>query len=100
MDQAVKFEEKIVHCRLVLFFDCSEEEMLKRLLKRGESSGRVDDNAESIKKRFETFRETSYPVVEYFEKMDKVRRISCIESPDQVYVNTRAAILETLDLKK
>lgn len=26
--------------------------MLQRLLKRGETSGREDDNAESIKKRF------------------------------------------------
>ena len=30
--------------------------MLKRLLKRGETSGRDDDNIESIKKRFGMFR--------------------------------------------
>jgi len=29
--------------------------MLKRLLKRGETSGRDDDNIESIKKRFGPF---------------------------------------------
>ncbi len=29
--------------------------MLKRLLKRGETSGRDDDNIESIKKRFSVF---------------------------------------------
>jgi len=29
----------------VLFFDCPEDEMEKRLLKRGETSGRTDDNA-------------------------------------------------------
>ena len=29
--------------------------MLKRLLKRGETSGRADDNIESIKKRFGEF---------------------------------------------
>ncbi len=29
--------------------------MLKRLLKRGETSGRDDDNIESIKKRFRVF---------------------------------------------
>jgi len=34
-----------------LFFDCPEDVMEKRLLKRGETSGRVDDNAEAIKKR-------------------------------------------------
>jgi adenylate kinase family enzyme len=37
---------------LVLFFTTDEETMLKRLLKRSETSGRADDNIESIKKRF------------------------------------------------
>jgi len=40
---------------LVLFFTTDEESMLKRLLKRGETSGRDDDNIESIKKRFRVF---------------------------------------------
>jgi UMP-CMP kinase len=49
--------------------------MLRRLLKRGETSGRVDDNIESIKKRFATFRETSYPVIEYYAKENKVETV-------------------------
>jgi len=69
MDQALKFDEDVrstsdVFCRclayfgqvclssLVLFYTTTEEVMLKRLLKRGETSGREDDNEESIKKRF------------------------------------------------
>jgi hypothetical protein len=44
----------------VLFFDCSEEVMESRLIKRGEDAGdarRADDNIESIKKRFRTYEE-------------------------------------------
>ena len=37
---------------LVLFFTTDEETMLSRLLDRGKTSGRDDDNIESIKKRF------------------------------------------------
>jgi hypothetical protein len=37
---------------LVLFFSCTEEVMLSRLLERGKTSGREDDNVVSIKKRF------------------------------------------------
>jgi UMP-CMP kinase len=62
MDQALKFEETVCPSRFVLFFDCPEEEMQKRLLNRGKTSGRTDDNAESIKKRFKVFEETSMPV--------------------------------------
>jgi len=38
-----------------LYFECSNEEMTKRLLERGKTSGRSDDNAETIKKRLDTF---------------------------------------------
>jgi UMP-CMP kinase len=55
MDQALKFEETVVPSKFVLFFDCPEQEMQKRLLQRGKTSGRTDDNEESIKKRFKVF---------------------------------------------
>jgi len=38
--------------------------MEKRLLERGKTSGRADDNAETIKKRFETFMNETKPIVE------------------------------------
>ncbi|KAJ3302114.1 bifunctional uridylate/adenylate kinase [Kappamyces sp. JEL0829] len=100
MDQALKFEEKVADCNFVLYFDCPEAEMLKRLLKRGETSGRVDDNIESIKKRFDTFRETSYPVVSYYDKLGKVRTVFCQEPVDKVYAATRKAVLEALNESK
>ena len=53
-------------CDAVLFFDCSEEVLLARLKKRAETSGRADDNDETIQKRLKTFNELSKPVLEYF----------------------------------
>ena len=41
--------------RLVLFFDCPEDVMVERLLERGKTSGRTDDNEATIRKRFDTF---------------------------------------------
>ena len=96
MDQAVKFEESVVPAKFVLFFDCPEEEMQKRLLKRGETSGRSDDNEESIKKRFRVFIETSMPVVEYFAEKGKVIRVKSTKSPDEVYADTKAQLEEKM----
>lgn len=96
MDQAVKFEEDVCPSKFTLFFDCSEEDMLKRLLKRGETSGREDDNIESIKKRFRTFKETSYPVIEYFEKQGKVVKITASASPTDVYVQVKEQLKDKL----
>lgn len=49
--------------------------MEERLIKRGETSGRVDDNAETIRKRFSTFVEETMPVIESYEEKNKVKRV-------------------------
>ncbi len=96
MDQALKFEETVCPSKFVLFYDCPEEEMQKRLLKRGETSGRSDDNAESIKKRFKTFVETSMPVVDFFQKQNRVIKIVATKTPDEVYKETKQKLEQRL----
>lgn len=91
MDQAIKFEESVCPSKFTLFFDCPEDVMQERLLNRGKTSGRSDDNAESIKKRFKTFVETSMPVVEYFEKEGKVVNVKATRGPDEVYEEVKKA---------
>ncbi|MCJ1227398.1 bifunctional uridylate/adenylate kinase [Toensbergia leucococca] len=89
MDQALKFESAVCPSQFTLFFDCPEDVMQKRLLNRGKTSGRADDNAESIKKRFRTFVDTSMPVVEYFEGEGKVVRVMATAGPEEVYAVVR-----------
>lgn len=67
----------------VLFLDCSEEEMERRLLNRNQ--GREDDNIETIRKRFKVFLESSLPVVEYYDSRGKVRRIDADKPIDEVF---------------
>jgi len=85
MDQALKFDEDVCLSSLVLFYTTTEEIMLKRLLKRGETSGREDDNEESIKKRFRTYKETTMPVIEHYQTLHKVAQVDSSSSVDQVY---------------
>ncbi|KAJ5147610.1 adenylate kinase [Penicillium atrosanguineum] len=92
LDQAVFFEATVCPSELVLFLDCPEEVMEKRLLKRGETSGRDDDNAESIRKRFRTFVETSMPVVDDFEKKGKVVKVQATGSVDDVFAQVKTGI--------
>lgn len=96
LDQAHKFEESVCPARLVLFYDCDEATMESRLLERGKTSGRADDNAESIRKRFRTFVETSMPVVDYFEKDGKVVKVDATATPDAVFVKTKEAFAQRL----
>ena len=52
-----------------IILGCNEEELEKRLLKRAESSGRIDDNIEVIKKRFKTHVEQSQPIEAKLKEM-------------------------------
>lgn len=92
LDQAVFFEKTVCPSELVLFLDCPEDVMESRLLKRGETSGRDDDNAASIRKRFRTFVDTSMPVVEAFRAQDKVVTVQATGSVEEVYEIVKAGI--------
>lgn len=54
----------VADVRSVLFMYCPEAVLEQRLLSRGKSSGRTDDNAETAKRRFQTYVETTLPVSE------------------------------------
>jgi adenylate kinase len=56
----------------VLALQVSEEELVKRLLNRGKTSGRSDDtNEEVIKKRFAVYQNETTPVAEHYKLADK-----------------------------
>lgn len=92
MDQALTFENEIVPSAFTLFFECPELVMLERLLERGKTSGRTDDNIESIKKRFRVFVDTSMPVVNHFDKQNKVIKVRCDEPVDVVSEHVKNAL--------
>lgn len=92
LDQALTFDRKVCCSAFVLFLHATEEVMLGRLLERGKTSGRTDDNIESIKKRFRTFEETSMPVVDMYRGEGKVVQVDALKSPDEVYADIRGAM--------
>jgi len=94
MDQALSFEESVCPSKFTLFFDCPEDVMQERLLDRGKTSGRSDDNIESIKKRFKTFVETSMPVVDMYEKEGRVVKVEATKGPDEVYEEVKQKVEE------
>lgn len=78
-----------VNVGMLLFFDVPEDVMLARLLNRGRTSGRVDDNVSSIRKRFLTYNESTMPVVHAFERQGKVRTISGSRPIELVYLDVQ-----------
>lgn len=74
-------------CDFIIFFDCPEEVMEKRLLERNE--GRADDNIETIRKRFKVFVESSMPVVKHYENLGKAYKFEATRAPEGIYNEVR-----------
>ncbi|CAL1141877.1 unnamed protein product [Cladocopium goreaui] len=80
----------------VLFFEASLAEMEKRLLGRSVTSGRVDDNLESIRKRFATYEKETKPILEKYQKEHKVFKIDAMQSVDFVWAHTQTKLREVV----
>ncbi|CAH1183383.1 unnamed protein product [Phaedon cochleariae] len=82
-EQGVMFEKSIAPVDLVLFFDASEDTLVERLLGRAKTSGRVDDNEETIKKRLNTFNTHNDQVVQQYT--EKLRKINAERTTDDIF---------------
>jgi UMP-CMP kinase len=74
-----------IKLKFVIFLNCSEENMIKRVLKRGETSGRADDNIETLTKRIKVYNEQTLPVIEYYKKLNLVKEIDSNKTPEQIF---------------
>lgn len=70
----------------VMALDVDEDELVKRLLKRGETSGRSDDlNEEVIRKRFAVYKNETEPVAEYYKQQGKLENIKGVGTVDEIF---------------
>ncbi|XP_017292846.1 UMP-CMP kinase [Kryptolebias marmoratus] len=86
--------------KFVLFFNCSNEVCVNRCLDRGKSSGRTDDNRESLEKRIQTYQQSTRPIVELYEKQGKVRTVDASRSVDEVFTDVKTILDKEGFLKK
>lgn len=64
----MKLMQPVCDIENIIFIECSEEEQARRILSRGQTSQRSDDNLSVIQKRFVTFHEETMPVVRHFDE--------------------------------
>lgn len=77
----------------VLALEVNEEELVKRLLNRGKTSGRSDDTDESvIRKRFSVYNNETSPVAEHYKRARKFQSIKGEGSVDEIFDRLSEAI--------
>ena len=69
----------------VLYLDCPKEVCCDRIMVRMETSGRVDDNQDSLKKRFITFENETLPNLENLKQITTVYSVNSNRSREEVF---------------
>ena len=91
LDKLLDFRKASI--RKLLALDVSEDELVKRLINRGATSGRSDDvNEEVIRKRFAVYKGETEPVAEHYKDLDKLEKIPGEGSVDDIFLKISGSI--------
>lgn len=76
----------------VIGLEVQDDELMKRLLLRGQQSGRSDDNEETIKKRLDVYHNQTSPLQAYYKEKGLYRAINGLGSIDDIFEQIKLAI--------
>ncbi|MBO7139112.1 MAG: adenylate kinase [Prevotella sp.] len=72
--------------------DVPEDELMKRLLLRGQLAGRADDNEETIKKRLVVYHQQTQPLIEWYSKEGLHHHIDGLGELDRIFQDICAVV--------
>ena len=69
----------------MLELDVPEDELMKRLVLRGQQSGRADDNEETIKKRLVVYHQQTQPLIAWYREQGVHHHIDGLGDLDRIF---------------
>ena len=80
--------EKSQEVSKLLMLDVPDEELIKRLLQRGKTSGRSDDLDESIiQNRIAVYKNETTPVFDYYDNAGKAAKVMGVGTIDEIFAS-------------
>ena len=76
----------------VVGLEVPEQELIDRLVKRGQMSGRSDDHEETIKKRLAVYHNQTSPLQEFYKEKGLYKAIKGTGTIDGIFEDIKAAI--------
>lgn len=80
----------------VLEIQADDAELERRVLKRAQEEGRVDDTLETFRHRLSVFRDQTVPLIDYYRKQNKIVVVDGMGTPEEVMERTRLLIQQIL----
>jgi adenylate kinase len=72
--------------------DVPENELMTRLIKRGQMSGRADDNEETIKKRLVVYHSQTQPLIEWYKQEGLHHHINGLGTLERIFADIQKVI--------
>ena len=85
-------KERGQEVNVVIGLEVDDAELIKRIIARGQTSGRADDNEETAKKRLDTYYSQTLPLKDFYIQQGKYAKINGVGSIDDIYAEISAAI--------
>lgn len=85
-------KERGQEVNVVIGLEVDDEELIKRIIARGQTSGRADDNEDTAKKRLNTYYSQTLPLKDFYIQQGKYAKINGVGSIDEIYAEISAAI--------
>lgn len=83
---------------LVVGLEVEEEELIERLINRGKTSGRSDDNMETIKKRLDVYNNQTNPLRDHYLQQGKYEAVHGMGSIEDIFANITSVVEKHRDL--
>ena len=77
---------------IMLDLEVPEDELMTRLIKRGQESGRADDNEETIKKRLVVYHSQTAPLIDWYKNDGKYQHINGLGSMEGIFAEICTAV--------
>ena len=98
VDQAAALKKLLAEYKtgvsVCLNLELPNDELVNRLIERGKTSGRSDDNMETIKARLEVYEKQTKPVLDFYKKEGVSVNIKGVGSIDAIFADIKKAVDE------
>ena len=85
-------EERGQEVSIMLDLEVPEDELMVRLIKRGQETGRADDNEETIKKRLVVYHSQTAPLIDWYKNDGKYCHINGLGTMDGIFADICKAV--------
>jgi adenylate kinase len=85
----VEYKTKV---NVTLNLEVPNDELMARMIERGKTSGRSDDNPETIKARLDVYEKQTKPVLDFYKKEGVVANIKGVGSIEGIFADIKKAV--------